>query len=351
MGDSEGRSALRTKLQWWAPTVLLALSLISAAHAQAPEQRSVTIAVGGKAALYYLPLTLAERLGYFKDAGLEVQILDFAGGAKALQAMMGGSADVVSGGYDHVIVLRARGQKLKSFVLQVATPSLALGVAKGRAASYKSPKDLKGLKVGVTAPGSSTHIFLNYLLDSVGLTPDDVSVIGVGTGPTAVAALKAGQIDAIVNVEPAITLLERNGSIVVVTETMSEKGARAVFGEPLPAGSFYTREDFLKRNPNTAQALANAMVRALRWLEKASPEQILRTVPPEYALGDRETYLAALARQRQGYSRNGLIPPAGAAANFKVLLKFDAAVQAAPDLDIAQTYDNRFVEKALATLR
>ena len=342
---------MKTWTTWLAVGVLLAtLGVSPLAHAQAPEQRNVTIAVGGKAALYYLPLTLAERLGYFKDAGLEVQILDFAGGAKALQAMMGGSADVVSGGFDHVIVLRARGQKLKSFVLQVATPSLALGVAKARGASYRSPKDLKGLNVGVTAPGSSTHIFLNYLLDGAGLSPDDVSVIGVGTGPTAVAAMRAGNIDAIVNVEPAITLLERSGSIVVVTETMSEKGARAVFGELLPAGSFYTKEEFIKRNPNTVQALTTAMVRALIWLDKASTEQILQTVPVEYTLGQRDIYVAALARQRQGFSRNGIIPPAGAAALLRVLRKFDPAVQAAPDLDITLAYDNRFVEKALATM-
>ena len=114
---------------WLAPTLLLALclSLASGSLQAAPEKQKVTIAVGGKAALYYLPLTLAERLGYFKDEGLDVQILDFAGGSKALQAMMGGSADVVAGGFDHVIILRARGQKLKAFVLMVATPFAGAG--------------------------------------------------------------------------------------------------------------------------------------------------------------------------------------------------------------------------------
>jgi NitT/TauT family transport system substrate-binding protein len=321
------------------------------AWAQAPEKKAVTIAVGGKAALYYLPLTLAERLGYFKDAGLDVQILDFPGGAKSLQAMMGGSADVVAGGFDHVVILRARGQKLQAFVLQVATPSLMLGVVKARAPSYRSPADLKGMKVGVTAPGSSTHIFLNHLLAGAGLSPDDVAVIGVGTGPTAVAAVRAGHIDAIVNVEPAIAMLERTGAIVVVTETASEKGSRALFGEALPAGSLYTKEEFLKRNPNTAQALVNAMVRALLWLDKASPQEILKTVPAEYALGEPDTYLAALARQRQGYSRDGLIPPAGAAALHRVLQRFDPSLQEARDLDIAQAYDNRFAEQALRRYR
>ena len=330
----------------------LAVSLAApSAWGQVPEKRAVSIAVGGKAALYYLPLTLAERLGYFKEAGLEVQILDFAGGAKALQAMMGGSADVVAGGYDHVVILRARGQKLRSFVLQVATPSLMLGVAKARAAGYRSARDLKGMKVGVTAPGSSTHIFLNHLLAGAGLSPDDVAVIGVGTGPTAVAAVRAGHIDAIANVEPAITMLERSGAIVVMAETVSEKGSRALFGEALPAGSLYTREEFLKQYPNTAQALVNAMVRALLWLDKASAEQILRTVPAEYTLGQRDVYLAALERQRQGFSKDGLIPPAGAAALYRVLQRFDESVQGARNLDITQTYDNRFVEQALRTYR
>jgi len=108
----------------------LLAALVAAPIAQA-DQAKVTIAVGGKPSLYYLPLTLAERLGYFTDEGLQVEIVDFAGGAKALQAMMGGSADVVCGGFDHVVLMRARGQKLKAFALQVATPAISLGIASG----------------------------------------------------------------------------------------------------------------------------------------------------------------------------------------------------------------------------
>jgi len=326
----------------------LAPALVHRWAQAAPEQRKVVIAVGGRAALYYLPLTLAERLGYFRDEGLDVQILDFPGGAKALQAMMGGSADVVAGGFDHVIILRARGQALQSFVLQVATPSLALGVSTTLAKHYRSPADLKGLKVGVTAPGSSTHIFLNHLLTGVKLSTDDVAVIGVGTGPSAVAAMRAGQIDAIINVEPAITLLERSGTIKVVQETMSAQGSRKAFGELLPAGSLYAKESFIRTHPATAQALANAMVRALGWLAMATPEQVLRTVPPEYTLGERGTYLAALERSRPGYSKDGLIPPQGAQALYEVLRRFDPAVKAAGAMNIAQAYDNRFVQAALA---
>ena len=76
--------------------------------AQTLEKPKVAIAVGGKNLLYYLPLTIAEQLGYFKDEGLQVEISDFAGGAKALQALVGGSADVVSGAYEHTINMQAK---------------------------------------------------------------------------------------------------------------------------------------------------------------------------------------------------------------------------------------------------
>ena len=309
------------------------------------EKPRTTIAVGGKASLYYLPLTIAEQLGYFRDEGLQIEILDFAGGAKALQAMMGGGADVVSGGFDHVMVMRARGQNLRGFVLQGATPAISLGVATGRA--YRSPKDLKGMKIGVSAPGSSTHAFINYLLATAGIAPDDVSIIGVGTGPAAVAAMQAGHLDAIANIEPAITLMEKSGSIKVVVETVSVQGATAVFGSPLPSGSLYTRDEFIKANPNTVQALTNAMVRALKWLGTASPDDVAKTVPPEYLLGDRALYLEAYRKNRESYSRDGLFPVAGAEAQLRVLSGFEQAVREAKNLNAADAYTNDFVRDAL----
>ncbi|CAN0465091.1 unnamed protein product, partial [Phaeothamnion confervicola] len=150
--------------------------------AGAAEKTKVVLAVGGKAALYYLPLTLAERLGFFSDEGLDVEIHDFSGGSRSLQALIGGSADVVAGAYEHTIVMQTLAQKVQAFVLQAKNPGLELGIRSDKAAGYSWPKDLKGMRIGVSAPGSSTHMLVNHLLASVGLTPDDVSVIGVGTG-------------------------------------------------------------------------------------------------------------------------------------------------------------------------
>ena len=243
--------------------------------------------------------------------------------------------------------MRARGQNLRAFVLQGATPAISLGIAASRMAGYKSLKDLKGMKIGVSAPGSSTHAFINYLLASAGLAPDDVSIIGVGTGPAAVAAMQAGHLDAIANIEPAITMMEKAGTIKVVVETVSVQGAKAVYGGPLPSGSLYTREEFIKANPNTVQALTNAMVRALKWLKTATPDDVAKTVPTEYLLGDRTLYLEAYRKNSESYSRDGLFPPAGAQAQLKVLSGFEQAVREAKDLNPADAYTNDFVRDAL----
>ncbi len=313
----------------------------------APEKPDVRLAVGGKTTLYYLPLTIAEQLGYFEDEGLKVEISDFPGGAKSLQALMGHSADVVSGAFEHTIVMQTLAQKVQAFVLQGTNPGISLGIATPRAAAYSWPKDLKGMKVGVSAPGSSTQMLVNHLLNSVGLTPDDVSIVGVGTGAQAVAAMRGGQLDAISNVDPVMMLLEKQGLIRIVAETTTVQGAKQVFGGSIPAASLYTRMQFIADNPGTVQALTNAMVRALKWLNRATPEDVAAAVPPEYLLGDRALYLEAFKRVRVIYSTDGLIPPAGVKLSYSVLMKHNQAVRRAPVLWLEETYTNAFVQHAL----
>ncbi len=325
--------------------------LAALTYAEPLEKPNLTIAVGGKATLYYLPLTLAERLGYFKGEGLNVEIPDFPGGAKSLQALVGGSADIVAGGFDHTIHMQTMAQKLSAFVLLSTNPGIALGISKAKAASYTWHKDLKGMKVGVTAPGSTTHMMLDHLLASVHLKPDDVSVIGVGTGPQAVAAMKSGQIDALVNVEPVMTMLEKQGAMTIVAETTTLKGTRDVFGGPMLSGTLYAKASFIKDNPKTIQAVTNAIVRALKWIKIATPDQLVATLPPEYLLGDKALYLEVFEKLRANYSPDGMITAAAVKNSYEVLKAHNATVRRSPVVWLDQTYDMTFVKNALAKLK
>ena len=312
------------------------------------EKTKVSVAVGGKSAFYYLPLTIAERLGYFKDEGLEVEISDFEGGSKALQAVVGGSADVVSGAWENTIDQQPKGLALQGFVLQGRYPMITVGIAKAKAANYKSPKDLKGMKIGVSAPGSSTNRVVLHLLAKDGLKGDDVSIIGVGTSAGVIAAITGGQIDAVSNLDPAMAMLENMGAIVVIADTRTAKGTEAVFGSAdMPAGALYAPISFIQKNPNTVQAMTNAMVRALLWLQKATPEQVAATVPPEYLLGNKDAYIASFTKLKDAFSPEGSFTETGAQNTLRYLAAFNPAVKPA-DIKLAQTFDNSYVQKAVA---
>jgi NitT/TauT family transport system substrate-binding protein len=314
-------------------------------RAQTLEKPKLTLAVGGKNLLYYLPLTVAEQLGYFKAEGLDVSIVDFAGGAQALRALVGGSADVVSGAFEHTVNMQAKGQRLRAFVLQGRAPQVVLGVNPKTLPGYRVPADLKGKKIGVTAPGSSTNVMVNYFLARAGLRPSDVSIVGVGASQGAVAAMRAGQIDAISNLDPVISLLRRGNEIRIISDTRIVAEADKLFGGPMPAGCLYAPQAFIDKNPGTVQALANAMVRADKWIQKAGAGDILKAVPESYQLGDRAIYVDAFLAAKGALSPDGTIPEAGAATALRALQSIDESLKSAK-FDLPAAWTNDFVKRA-----
>jgi NitT/TauT family transport system substrate-binding protein len=316
-------------------------------RAQALEKSKTTIAVGGKNLLYYLPLTIAEQRGYFKAEGLDVTIVDFAGGARALQAVVGGSADVVSGAFEHTVNMQFKGQAMRAFALQGLAPQIVLGVNPKTMPDFKTVADLKGKKIGVTAPGSSTNVMVNFILAKAGLKPSDVSIIGVGTSQGAVAAMRSGQIDALSNLDPVITMLQRSGDLKIVSDTRVVAEAEKVFGGPMPAGCFYAPQGFIDKNPNTVQALTNALVRANKWIQAAGPGDIITNVPESYLLGDRAVYIDAFLAAKGALSPDGMFPAKGADTAYRALASIDAEIAKAK-LDLAAVYTNDFAKKANA---
>jgi NitT/TauT family transport system substrate-binding protein len=309
------------------------------------EKSKLAIAVGGKSAFYYLPLTISEQLGYFKAEGLDVEISDFAGGAKALQALMGNSADVVSGAYEHTINMQARNQYIQEIVLMGRAPQISVGVSIKTVPNYKGIADLRGKKIGVSAPGSSTNMVANLLLSRAGLKASDVSYVGVGTSSGAIAALRSGQVDAMSNTDPIMTMLEQKGEVKIISDTRTLKGTQDVFGGPMPAACFYTHSEFVKANPNTCQALANAIVRGLKWLQTAGPSDIIKTVPESYLLGDRALYLASFNKIREAIALDGIMPEEGPKTALRALASFEPSVK--PEkIDLTRTYTNEFARRA-----
>jgi NitT/TauT family transport system substrate-binding protein len=311
----------------------------------APEKAKVTLGVGGKPLLYYLPLTIAERKGFFKEQGLEVEINDFGGGAKSLQALIGGSVDVVTGAYEHTIRMQAKGQDVVAVTELGRFPAIVIAVKKDKAGQIKSAADFKGLKIGVTAPGSSTALTAQYAMVKAGLKASDAAIIGVGSGASAVAAMKKGEIDVISHLDPVIAKLEADGDIQILIDTRTEAGTRQLFGGSNPAATLYTKKDFIEKNPQTTQRLVNAFVKTLKWLQTAKPEDIAATVPEEYYLGDKPLYLKAVQNSLESYSRDGIIQMTGMQSVLDMLRQLDPELKDAK-IDLTATFNDRFVRQA-----
>jgi NitT/TauT family transport system substrate-binding protein len=312
----------------------------------AAAQSKITVAVGGGSCLCYLPTVLAQQLGEYEKAGLAVELVDVKGGSDALKAMLGGSADVVSGYFDHCVNLAAKKQELVAFVVYDRYPGLVLVVSPSHNGEIKSIRDLAGKKVGVTAPGSSTDFFLKYLLKKNGLDPASASVIGVGLGATAVAAMEQGQIDAAVMPDPSVTVLQgSHPDLRILADTRTQKDTLAMFGGEYPGGALYSTAAWVASHEKETQALTNAIVNTLAWIHAHSPEEIMAKMPQEMVGKNKELYLAALKNTIPMFSESGRMDPKGADAVLAVFSVGSPDVAKA-NIDVSKTFTNKYVEQA-----
>lgn len=258
---------------------------------------------------------------------------------------MSGSVDFIAGAYEHTLYLQARGQTITSVALQNNSFGVVIALSKEKAAAYKSPKDLVGLKIGVTAPGSSSALALSLLLSKDNLGTDQVSIVGVGAGNSALAMMKSGRLDGESNFDPVITRLVLDGDLVPVVDTRTKAGLDYLYGGPFAGSAISTTPDFIKSNPKTVQAFVNGMVKALHWLQKASVDDIADALPPEFYAGDKEFYKKAVQANREMLSKDGVVTPTLSGNTYRIISSFNESVKNAK-IDMAKTYDASFAENA-----
>ena len=323
----------------WFPSLLAAAALTSCAHRETAAP--VRLAVGGQAQLIYLVATLADTLGYYHDESLAVTIQDFPGGAKSLEALLGGSADAVCGFYDHTIQMAAQGKSLRAFLSILRYPGLV--------AASPSAADIAGLKgkiVGVSAAGSSTQMFLNYLLTTHGLKPGDVSVASIGMSATAIAAITHSKVDAAIMTDPALEIVRQQmPDLKILADTRTADGVRAVFGvDQYPSVVLYSTPAWLAAHPDEARKLARAGLRAMDWIRAHSPEEIRAKLPDAFKTSNEAADLEGLKSLQSMLSPDGKMTLEAAAAVEKVLALSLESVRDSK-LDLAGTFTNEFAAR------
>ena len=324
--------------------VFPAILLAGCGSGSAPHRPVLRIAVGGRAALDFIPVYLTSALGFFRDEGIDVTLQDLASTPKALQALLGGSTDVVAGAYDGAVQMSIEGKTIQSIAVLERWPPLGVVVAPKSAASLRSIRDLKGRVVGVASPGSSTHRFLNYLLVRNGLTVSDVSAVGVGVNFSMAAAVQHGQVDAAVAGPLGLALLSKASTPVILADCRTEKGAQATLGTSnLPSSALMVRPEWARAHPEIMRRLCKATRRGLAWIQEHSPEDISNAMPGEYKGQDPAVYLGAVRDIRPAFSPDGIMPGDGP-VNVHRLLAVSEPRTRHTGIEVQTTYTNEFMQ-------
>jgi NitT/TauT family transport system substrate-binding protein len=316
-----------------------------------PEKKNLVIATPNRAALIYAPLIVAEQLGYFAQMGVELEINEQPSMLKAQQAAVSGAADAVCGWVENTLAQQAKGQAFQCFVLMARAPQMALVVTKERADSLTTLASLRGKKVGVLALGSPTHTVAHAALRKAGLRSAEMGFVSVGSAASATAALRSGQIDALVHMDPLITQLEQRDEIRVLADMRNPAATWLATGMELPSSCLYATPEFLQRMPGLAQAASDALVMALRWLSQASLLDVMKLMPDSYLGDDRQAFIASFERMRLSLSKDGLMPERAARQLMEAMQSADPTLRAAEPMDASKCYTNAFALRSQQRLK
>jgi NitT/TauT family transport system substrate-binding protein len=297
------------------------------------------------------PVLLARREGFYKQAGLDVQIVNVNGGALAITAVMNGNADLLNAVFDHTIDMQAKKKPMQAIFQIARVPGAALAVSPRFTDKVKTIKDLAGLTVGASAPGASSDFLVKFLLTKAGVDVAKVPVVGVGIGPSSVAALEQGTVAAAAIYDPAVSqMLARHPDLRILSDNRDPAVARAVFGGDYPGTAAYGMTNWIAAHPEQCRRYAVAMVLTLHWLQTHTADEIMSLAQQDYPGFDPAVFLQAIKHTMPGWTGSGMIDPNGAVAALGVLRQFLPEVAAAT-IDLDATYDNDFVKQAYATLQ
>ncbi|MGW1892999.1 ABC transporter substrate-binding protein [Streptomyces sp. NPDC002004] len=303
----------------------------------------IKIMVGGLDKVIYMPAMLTQRLGYFKDEGLNVQLLTEPAGVQATTSLVAGEVQGVVGFYDHTLDLQVKGKQVESVVQLAHAPGEVEVVSKKAADEVTSPKDFKGKKLGVTSLGSSTDFLTKYLAVNSGVRTSEFTPVAVGAGQTFISALQQGSIQGGMTTDPTVAQIVDKGLGKVLVDMRTAEGSKAALGGPYPSSSLYMNTDWANSHKETVQKLANAFVRTLKWMSTHSPEEIAAKMPADYAQGGRKLYAESIKSTLPMFTTDGVMPKDGPATVERVLKSFNPNLKNA-QVDLTKTYTTEFVK-------
>ncbi|MFJ4411711.1 ABC transporter substrate-binding protein [Streptomyces sp. NPDC088910] len=313
--------------------------------ASAGSLETVTIALSNQANQSYLPLILAQRMGYFTKQGLNVKIANLQGTPQVSDALLKGDAQGMIGFYDSNLKLQLKGKNTQAVVQLLQAPGM-VEMARTNAPSIKSPADLKGKNVGVTSLGSASSTIASYLAIHNNIAVADTHLVAVAAGATFVAAFEHNRIDAGVTTEPTISTLLKKQLGTIIADMRTAAGTKAALGGPYPGTALTVQTAWANSHKETVQKMVNAVYQTLQWMESHSAAEITEQVPADFYAGSgKDQYVQALANEMGMYNPTGQMPADAPQTVLRVLTAVDPTVKG-KTIDLSKTYTDEYVQKA-----
>ena len=313
----------------------------------APPKVSLDVVVGSEHALVYLPWDLAKGAGFFDAEGLDVNLSYTKGGSEAAQALVSGSCNFSGNAIDHAIASQRQGKALVMISDFMDQPGVTLMTRTADKGKWKSFRDLKGEKVGVTSIGAATHVIGVWMAHKAGLGKEEITFIGVGGGSTMPAALAGGQVAAAFGNDPFVTKMIADGRGAPMIDLFDPRQARAATGyNAYCFTGALTRQDVIDKQPDLVQKVVNGLVRAQKFMAKSSSGAVARAMGSDDMRGGLtvEQWAPGFSHSRTAFTRYGEIDPGGVQAVIETNAYFLG--ESSKAVDASKLYNASFVEKA-----
>lgn len=324
------------------------LYLLCASLAEAAPRERIVLLVDEIKQIRSFPVVLAEQLGYFKDEGVDVTVMNIRDDQPYMDMLMDGRVDAVMAYYHHNVVQRAAGKDIEAVVTLGVTPGIRVLVANQARDKYKKPADLKGSRIIAGGAGSAKTTIANYLVLTGGHKLDDYTRTGTEGKDANAQLLREGKADLVVAPTPDGFFYEGQGVATTFADLTTLEGTRKTFGVPFPSNTIFMTSAKVKENPEIAQHLANAFVRTLKFINTHTAEEVAEKIPAEVRKQYGDAYLKVLKEQIPMFANDGRMPEDGAAGEWRVLAEANPKYKS---VDVKQTYTNVFVDKALKAQR
>lgn len=327
------------------PLIRILCCVATLVAAQAASADTITLMTGGVAKLVYLPVLLADQLGYFRREGLDVRVVAAPAGIDTSTELVAGAIQGAVGFYDHTIELQSHGLDVQSVVLLGRSAGL-IELAR-RDGSMKSMADAKGRRLGVTGFGSSTYFLTRYLVERAGVSPGAYTIVPLASEAAFEQAIVDGNVDAGMIEEPTATRMLMRGEARPLADMRSVDDSRAQLGGTYAGPCLYMQRRWIDTHQDETARLVHAVVDALRFIQHHSEAEIAAAVPASIRGDDVATYRQALTIAKPAYAPEGAMPADAPSTVLAILSHVDPDVSE-QHVDLARTYTNRFVEAASA---